>query len=93
MLPLFQENFILVEASHFFRVTTSTQQLLFRGSRFFRTAAVFSFFRTVTFLQVLLFQNNFFLGAKSLHSSNFLRIGSSLGQLLFGTAVFFGGTV
>ena len=91
MLPLFQDNFILVEAtsSRFFRVTTSTQQLLFRGSYFFRTAAVFSFFRTVTFSQELFFQNSFFFGAKILQSSHFLRIGSSLRQLLFGTAIFF----
>ena len=46
MLPVFQDNFILIEAtsSHFFRVTTSKQQLLFCGSYFFRTAAVLSFF-------------------------------------------------
>ena len=68
MLPLLQNNFILVEAtsSRFFRVTTSTQQLLFRGSYFFRTAAVFLFFRTVIFLQELFFQNSFFSGAKIL---------------------------
>ena len=89
MLPLFQDNFILVEAtSHFFRVITSTQQSLFRGSYFFRTAAVFSFFRTVTFLQELFFQNSFFFGAKILQSSHFLRIGGSLQQLLFETAIF-----
>ena len=90
MLPLFQDNFILVEAtsSHFFRVTTSTQQLLFRGSYLFRTAAVFSFFRTFTFSQELFFQNSFFFGAKILQSSHFLRIGDSLRQLLFGTAFF-----
>ena len=95
MLPLFQDNFILVEAtsSHFFRVTTSTQQLLFRGSYYFRRGAVFSFFRTVTFSQELSFQNNFFFGAKFLQSSHFLRIESSLRQLLFRTAIFFGGTV
>ena len=90
MLPLFQDNFILVEAtsSLFFRVTTSTQQLLFWGSYFFRIAAVFSFFRTVTFSQELFFQNSFFFGAKILQSSHFLRIGGSLQQLLFGTAIF-----
>ena len=95
MLPLCQDNFVLVEAtsSHFFRVTASTQDLLFRGSYFFRTAAVFSFFRTVTFSQELFFQNNFFFGAKILQSSHFLRIESSLQQLLFGTAIFCGGTV
>ena len=95
MLPLFQDNFILVEAtsSRFFRVTTSTQQLLFRDSYFFRTAAVFSFFRTVTFSQKLFFQNSFFFGAKILQSSHSLRTGSSLRQLLFGAAIFFGGTL
>ena len=74
--------------SHFFRVTTLTQQLLFWGSYFFRIAAVFSFFRTVTFLQELFFQNSFFFGAKILQSSHFLKTGSSLGQLIFGTAIF-----
>ena len=80
MLPLFQDNFILGEAtsSHFFRVTTSTQQLLFRGSYFFVTAAFF-----------LLFQNSyFFAGAKLPQSSHFLIIGSSLLQLLLGTVFF-----
>ena len=53
MLPLFQDKFILGEAtsSHFFRITASTQHLLFRDSYFFRTAAFFPFFRTVTFSQ------------------------------------------
>ena len=54
-----------------------------------RTAAVFSFFRTVTFSQELFFQNSFFFGAKILQSSHFLRIGSSLRQLLFGTRTAF----
>ena len=82
MLPLFQDNFILGEAtsSHFFRVTTSTQQLLFRGSYFFRT---------VTFSQELFFQNSFFFGAKILQSSHFLKTGSSLWQLFFGTEELF----
>ena len=90
MLPLCRNNFILVEAtsSHFFRVTTSIQQLLFRGNYFFRTAAVFSFFRKTTFSQELFFQNSFFFGAKILQSSHFLRLGSSLRQLLLGTAIF-----
>ena len=95
MLPLFQDNFILVEAtsSDFFRAAISAQQLLFRGSYFFRTAAVFSFFITVTFSQELFFQNSFYFGAQILRSNHFLRIGSSLQQLLFRTAIFFGGTV
>ena len=49
----FSDNFILGEAtfSHFFRATTSTQQLLFRDSHFFRTAAFIPFFRAATFSQ------------------------------------------
>ena len=88
-MPLFQDNFILVEAtsSHFLRVTTSTQQLLFWCSYFLRTADVFCFFRTVT-LQELFFQSSFFFGAKILQTSHFVRIGSSLRQLLYWTAIF-----
>ena len=50
MLRLFQNSFISGEVtySHFFRVTTSTRQLLFRSSYFFRAAA---------FFELLLFQN------------------------------------
>ena len=90
MLVIFQDNFVLVEAtsSYFFLGTISTQQLLFQGSHFFRTIAVFSFFRTVIFSQELYFQNSLFLGVKVLQSSHFLRIGSSLRQLFFGTAIF-----
>ena len=92
MLPLFQDNFILGEAtsSHFFRETTSIQQLLFWSSYFFRTAAFFSFLRTVTFSQELVFQNSFFFRAKLLQNSH---LGSPLRQLFFGAAIFFGGTV
>ena len=57
--------------SHFFRVTTSTQQLLFQGSYFFRTAAVspFSgqspfrrscFFRITSFSEELVFSEKLF---------------------------------
>ena len=92
-LRLFQDSFIFGEAtsSHFFRVTTSMQQLLSRSSYFFRTAAFLrsSFFRTVTFSQ-LLFQNSFFFRAKLLQNSHFLRIGRYLGHLLFETAIFGG---
>ena len=82
MLPLFQDNFILGEAtsSRFFRETTSIQQLLFWSSYFFRTAAFFSFLRTVTFSQELVFQNSFFFRAKLLQSSH-LR--NPLRQLFF----------
>ena len=90
MLRLFQGNSIFGEATslHFFRVTTSTQQLHFRSSYFFRAAAFFSFFRTVTFSYQLFFQNSFFFRATILQSSHFLRIRSPLWQLLFVTAVF-----
>ena len=90
MLQLFQGNFIFGEATflHFFRVTTSTQQVHFRSNYFFRAAAFFSFFRTVTFLQQLFFQNRFFFRETILQSSHFLRIRIPLWELLFGTAVF-----
>ena len=58
-------------------------------SNYFRAGAVFSFFRTVTEQsQELFFQNSFFFGAKIIQSSDFLRIASSLPQLLSGTAIF-----
>ena len=89
MLPLFQDNFILGEAtsSHFFSETTSIQQLLFWSSYFFRTAAFFSFLRTVTFSQELVFQNSFFFRAKLLQSSH---LGSSCfsEQLIFSEELF-----
>ena len=90
-MRLFQDSFIFGEApsSHFFSVTASTQQLLFRSSCFFRESRFLksSFFRTVTSWQQLFFQNSYFFRAKLL-PSNHLRIGSSLGYLLFGTATF-----
>ena len=89
---------------HFFRTTSFWERLLFhtfselllrhnsfffRGSYFFRAVAFFSFFRTVTFSQELFFQKSFFFGVKLLQSRHFLKIGSSLRQLLFGTTFFF----
>ena len=72
MLQLFQNSFIFGEAtySHFFRVTTSTQQLLFRSSYFFRAAA---------FFEELLFQNchfsrrNYFFRTATFSEQNFYR--------------------
>ena len=94
MLRIFQDSFICEKAtsSHFFRVTAPTQQLLFQSRYFFRASASFEellfqnshFFRTSYF-----FQNSYFSRAKLLPSSHVLRIGSSLGQLHFGTATFF----
>ena len=90
MLLLFEDSFVFGEAtsSQFFRLTTLTQQLLFRSSYFFKAAAFFrsSFFRTFSILQQLFFQNNYLFRAKLLPSNQFLRIKSSLGQLLFETA-------
>ena len=96
MLRLFQDNFIFGEAtlSHFVSVTTSTtQQLHFRSSCFFRKAAFFFIFRTVNFSQQLFYQNSFFFRAKVLQSSHFLRIRSFSWQLLFRKAIFSRGTV
>ena len=91
MLRLFQNSFIFGEAtySHFFRVTTLTQQLLFRSMYFFRAAA---FLRSSLFLEQSLFskqlsfQSSYFSRAKHLPSGHFLRIESSSWQLLFRTA-------
>ena len=78
-------------------LATFSGQLYFRRnyfftlfqSNYFRAGAVFSFFRTVTEQsQELFFQNSFFFGAKIIQSSDFLRIASSLPQLLSGTAIF-----
>ena len=87
----FRSSFILGEAtsSDFFKVTTSTQQLLFRSSYFFRAASYFEellfqkscFFATAIFSEQLLFQS------EGLPSSQFLRIGSFLSQFV-GTATF-----
>ena len=95
MLPLFQGNFILGDAtsSHFFQSNYFDKAVTFSGSHFFRTAAFFSFFRTVTFSQELFFQYSFFFGTKLLQSKHFLRIRSFLRQLFSGAAIFSGGTV
>ena len=66
---------------------TSTQQLLFRSSYFFRADAFF--FRRINSSQQLFFPNSYFYRAKLIPSSHFLRIGSSLEQLdLFGAGIF-----
>ena len=87
MLRLFQNSFIFREAtySHFFRVTTLTQQLLFRSSYFFRAAA---FFEELLFQNSHFFRSRYFFRIATFPSSYLLRRESSLGQLLFGTAYF-----
>ena len=67
--------------------------LYFGRSYFFTLFWSNYFYTTVTFSQELFFQNSFFFGGEILQSSHFLRIESSLRQLLFGAAIFFGGTV
>ena len=83
MLPLFQGNFILGDAtsSHFFQSNYFDKAVTFSGSHFFRTAAFFSFFRTVTFSQELFFQYSFFFGTKLLEQT--------LEQTLFENKKFF----
>ena len=89
MLQLFQNSFIYGEAtsSHFFRVTTSTQQLLFRSSYFFIAAAFwgapfseqsllskqFFFFRIATFSEINLQRVGTFWEKEVLQSSYFLE--------------------
>ena len=86
ILWIFQDSFIFGEAatSHFFRVTTVTQHLLFRSSSFFWAAV---FFEELLF-QKSLFRNGHFSRAKLLPSSHFLRMWSYFGKLLLGTATF-----
>ena len=79
--------FTFFKSNYFDKTVTFSVQLFLQNSCFF------SFFRTVTISQELFFQNSFFFGVKLLQSSHFLRIGSSLRQLLFGTVIFFRGTV
>ena len=92
MLRPFQDSFVFGEAtsSHFFSVTTSTQQLLLRSSYFFRTTAFLrsSFFRTVTFSQQLFFQNSYF---QSKTSTEQLLLESSMknGNILHENRKFF----
>ena len=79
LLHTFSES-LLRHNSYFFGAAISSGQLLFLRSFFFRKA---------TYLQQLFFfQNNYFFRVKLLSSSHFLRMGNSLGSLLFGTATF-----
>ena len=82
---LFSEKLLL----HTF-LTTLTQELLFRSIYFFRATASFKelcFWKSYFFAAVI-FSKYLLPRTKLLPSSHFLRIGSSLGKLLFGTATF-----
>ena len=80
-LRLYQGSFVFGEASssHFFRVTTSAQQLLFGSSYFFRAAV---------FLGELLFQNSRFFAAVI-----FFRKTSFSEQNVYGASISFGGRI
>ena len=73
-----------VTSSHFFRVTISALPVFVRSSYFSEQLLLLrsSVSGIVTSSQQLFFQNIYFLEAKLLPSNHFLRIGSSLGQLL-----------
>ena len=75
MLRLFHVSFIVGKAtsSHFFKVATSTQQLLFRNSYFFRASA---------FLEELLVQKTHFLAV----SCYFFRIAAFSGRIFYRAA-------
>ena len=67
MLRLFQGSFIFGEASsHFIRVTTSTQRLLFRSSYFFRAAGFFKdlHFQNSHLFAEFIFSEQFFFQSK-----------------------------
>ena len=87
MYRFFQDSFIFGEtiSSHFFRVTTSTQQLLFRSSYFFSAVPFLrrSFFRTVTYLQ-----QSFFSEYLLLENRWFFRAFTFAEELLFQKANF-----
>ena len=78
--------FTLLQSSHFgtsyfFEAAISSEHLIFLRSFFFRTVT--------SSQQLLFFQNSCCFRAKLLSGNYHMRIGSSLGQLLFGTATFF----
>ena len=96
MLRLFQDSFIFGEAnsSHFFRVTISTQELLFASSYIFRAAAfLWSFFsRTVTSLQQFFFENSFF-SEQYIKKSYFFKAGTFTQYQLFQKSYFLKNTI
>ena len=72
----------LFQGNYFGTTVTFSEQLLF-GEALFSEQSLFS--------KQLFFQNSYFFRANLLASSHFLRIESSSGQLLFGTATFLAG--
>ena len=85
---LFLEKLLLhILQSNFFDTTVIFSKKLFLQSCYFFCQA--SFFRTLTSLQQSFFQNSYLFTTKLQLNSHFLKIGSSLGVLLFGTPTFF----
>ena len=78
--------FILFQSNYFDTTVTFSDQLFLQGSCFFFWGALFS--EQSLFSKQLFFQKSYFFGAKLLPSSYFLRIGSSLGQLLLAEELF-----
>ena len=66
--------------SDFFRTGAFYEKLLLDSKHFCRVA---TYFRTLISSQQLFFQKSYLFGAKLLPTSYFLRIDSSLGQLVF----------
>ena len=79
--------FTLLQCNYFDTAVTFSEQLFLQSICFFLTS---SFFRTVDSSQQFFFsfQKSYFFRAKLLPNSYHLRIGSSLGNLLVGTATF-----
>ena len=75
--------FFTLFQSHYFDTTVN-----FSGQMFLQNSGCFLLFQNIHFSQELFFQKSLLFGAKTLQSSHFLRIGSSLRQLLFGIAIF-----
>ena len=85
-IAIFSDSFIFgkTTSSHFFRVIffKVTQELLFRSSSFFRTAAFFwgAPFSEQSFFLSIFLQNSSFFRAKRLPNNHILKIGNSLVQ-------------
>ena len=73
--------------NYFFRAAISSEQLLFLRSSFFSEQSIFKGVIFLEYYQNVIFFSYFFR-AKNLLRNYYLRIGSSLWKLLFGTATF-----
>ena len=78
--------FTLFQSNYFDTTVTFSEQLALQRCHFFLRS--FLFHNSHFFAAVIFFLNSYFFRAKLLPSRHFLRIGSSLGQVLFGTPTF-----